>query len=260
MRPMDTIFDGEAPRHVLDLGFTVGISELDEDGRVRPSSVCNWLQEAATIQAARLGMGMPLITGSTHSWMLARMTLEFHRWPKWNERVVAHTWPCGMKGRLLALRDFLVHDSEGGLLAAATSEWLYIDISSGKVARLPPELADFAPPGTLRAPVADLPAPDPKAALGEGVRHSTIIPVRHADADLNRHANHLRLIDWLFEPIPAAPRPARLDVVFRQGAMPGETVASEVVEDAASGIRHHRLSRRSDDTTLAVATTLPGGR
>ncbi len=250
-----TIISPEAtPRTYFRNDFHVGISELDSEGRVRPSSLCNWFQETATIHAANLGMGMPLINGTTHSWMLSRVTLEFYSWPKWNDHVIAHTWPSGMKNRLIALRDFTLHDDKENLLAAGKNEYLYIDVSNGRITRLPPEFAEFAPPGTPRSPVADEPAPDPREALGEGTRHSIDLEVLNAFADVNRHANHIHFIDWILEPLPATVRPKRMDIVFRQGAKPGTKVRSEAVVGADGEIRS-RISLTSDDTTLAVALT-----
>ena len=252
----DSIFKSESdkPRALLSDDFDVGISEIDAEGRVRPSALCNWFQEAATIHAARLNMGMPLIAGTTHTWMLSRLTLEFYSWPKWNDHVTVHTWPAGMKGKLLALRDFVLHGADGGLLAAGKNEYLYIDIATGKIVRLPPNFAELAPPGTPRSPVAEEPAPDPRVALGEGTHYSLDLEVLKAYADVNRHANHIHFIDWILEPLPETIRPKRIDIVFRQGAKPGTMVRSEAVVDA-EGVIHSRISQISDDTTLAVATT-----
>ncbi|MGI6495955.1 MAG: chorismate mutase [Kiritimatiellia bacterium] len=250
------LFSPEAtPQNLLRRSFSVGISDLDEDGRVRPSAICNWLQESATTHAAILGYGMPLLTPSTHSWMLARITVEFHHWPTWGETIAIHTWPSGTKGRLLALRDFLVHDAKGALLATANTEWLNIDATTGKIARLPANFAEMAPEGTPRAPVAERDPPDPKQPLGDGPPLVATLSVRHSDTDVNRHVNHIRFIDWLFEPLAKPGRPSRLDMVFRVGAIPGDIVTSELVEDPATGVRRHRLSRKADDTTLSVAFT-----
>lgn len=254
--PIDRYFEsiGGKPRTLLRRDCHVGISDIDADGRVRPSALCNWFQEAATIHAARLNMGMPLIGGTTHTWMLARLTLEFYSWPDWSDLVTVNTWPSGMKGKLIALRDFVLHDENGKLLAAGKNEYLYIDIASGKIARLPPDFPEMAPPGTPRSPVADETAPDPRAPLGEGERHSLDIDVLKAYADVNRHANHIHFLDWVLEPLPETIRPKRMDLVFRQGAKPGTKVRSESVV-AAEGVIRTRISQLSDDTTLAVAAT-----
>lgn len=243
---------GTHPLHSLRREFRVRMSELDAEGRVRPSAVCGYLQEVASSHAAQLGVGMPLLAETAHTWMLSRLTVDFLDWPKWDETISVRTWPSGVRGRLLALRDFIVHGADGRVLAVANSEWLFIDISSGRISKLTPEIVALAPEGTPRAPVEPGEPPDPKAPLGDGERTSVEIAVRNADADVNRHANHLRLIDWVFESSRCAGRPRRLDIVFRQGAMPGDRVKCESV-CSAEGLESHRLTRVGDDSTLAVA-------
>jgi len=81
--------------------------------------------------------------------------------------------------------------------------------------------------------------------------------VRFSDLDVNQHVNNVRYVEWALE---AAPRemlltqqPTEIDIQFRAETGLGETVVTQLQQDADRLL--HRLRRTRDDKTVAQATT-----
>ena len=131
-----------------DVAFTVRSYEAGIAGHVTLPSLCNYMQEAAGINAARLGWGIRALQEEGRTWMLARLRVRVRRYVPWGTTVTVRTWPSGTKGRLIAKRCFLGLDDGGAELFRASSEWLYVDLRSQKIAKLPETFGDLVPPGT----------------------------------------------------------------------------------------------------------------
>jgi len=89
--------------------FQVRSYECGADGAARLATVCNYLQEAASLNAESLGFSRSDFAseGANISWVLTRMRVAMNRYPRWEEKVVVGTWPRGGR-RITAHRDFLL--------------------------------------------------------------------------------------------------------------------------------------------------------
>ena len=126
--------------------------ECGPDGVATMASVCNWLQEAASLNAETLAFSKSNFeaAGENISWVLTRLKVRMERFPKWGETVSILTFPRGGR-RIVAYRDFVLSGADGGEIGRATSEWMLIDLASRKVVAIPEGV--FAAANTVRAPV-----------------------------------------------------------------------------------------------------------
>lgn len=227
-------------------------SNLDSFGKVSIAAICDQIQIAATDHANILGVGMvDLQKKGGVTWMLAKMTLCFDRWPETHTVTDLLTWPSATRGRLVCVRDYDVRDSEGRQLIRGTSDWVVVDVVQRKIVRLSPELLTLAPEGAPRAEIA--PA-EKKPKAPEGEKFECEIRVRRSDIDINCHVNNVHYIEWLFEPLPCevlTRRLLRFDIEFHDEALHGETVISEAVL-MADGKTVHTL-HKEDGTLLTTA-------
>jgi medium-chain acyl-[acyl-carrier-protein] hydrolase len=206
--------------------FTVRAYESDPTGRLRPDSLLNYLQEAASVHAEELGAGIVELIRQNLTWVISRYHVKFFRYPRWKSTVELTTWPCGHQG-LFALREFELKDEKGAPLAAATSSWMLIDLKTKRpvlpAERLGPYPKD--PRRALASAFEALPAPD-QAELERSFN------VRMGDLDWNRHVNHVVYISWALETAPPGflgnHRPAEVEVDFRGEAFYGDTVTSRM--------------------------------
>ena len=187
------------------------------------------------------------------TWMLSRLRVSVQRYVPWGETITVRTWPSGVKGRLIAKRCFMGLDEKGAELFRASSEWLYVDMAAQKIAKLPETFADLVPAGT---PDFELPDIGGKFAHLPSVDGCADILTRHSDLDFNDHVNNVHYVEWMLEGVKWKVESVKcgvedMDIVFRQAAKAGESLASEfcVAEDKTV----HAIRRQSDGTVLATA-------
>ena len=246
--------------NAADVAFTVRSYEAGITNHVTLPTLCNYMQEAAGISAARLGWGIQTLQSEGLTWMLSRLRVSVQRYVPWGETITVRTWPSGVKGRLIAKRCFLGLDEKGAELFRASSEWLYVDMAAQKIAKLPETFADLVPAGT---PDFELPDIGGKFAHLPSVEGSADILTRHSDFDFNDHVNNVHYVEWMLESEKckvesvkcggrgATALPREMDIVFRQAAKAGESLTSEfcVAEDKTL----HAIRRQSDGAVLATA-------
>jgi acyl-ACP thioesterase len=253
------------PSAVWSDRFRVRAVELDDRWRLRPASLCDYLQEAAAAHAHALGVSVEALHPRGLTWVLSRFHVRAASYPRWRAEVVVETWPSAVSGPF-ALRDFRVLDSDGLPLAAATSSWMVIDIAKRKPVPLPDFILSIHGPNPGRAvddPFAVLPP------LPEAAERSLVLEIRRADLDLNRHLNFVKTIELGLEAVPpdvVVGRELRdLEVAFRAEGWLGDRVVSRSAALDAGEPRKlgHALFRESDGRELARMTStwaVPGGR
>ena len=135
-----------------EYSWAVRTYECGPDGRATMVSVCNWLQEAASLNAETLAFSKSDFeaAGENISWVLTRLKVRIARFPKWEEKVSILTFPRGGR-RIVAYRDFVLTGADGDELGRATSEWMLIDLASRKIVAIPDGV--FAAANTVREPV-----------------------------------------------------------------------------------------------------------
>jgi len=246
------------PLHYRDETFCVRAYESGVNNEVTLPAYCNYLQEIAGNHAQALGLGIRELHDAGFTWMLARLHLVISAYAAWRENVNIRTWPAGTRGRLTAIRDFFVLGDSGDVLLQGVSEWLYVDLNTLKIARLPPAFAALAPEGTPQVEVPDAAGKIPEFAAAEW---SAAIAVRHSDHDFNHHVNNAHYVEWALECLPDAWREARrvreLDIVYRAAAKWGDAVISEAAREGDATVLH-RIRRASDNALLATARTVWG--
>ena len=233
-----------------DVVFDVRSYEAGIDNHVTLPALCNYMQEAAGINAARLGWGISALQKEGHTWMLSRLRVAVRNYVPWGGRVSVRTWPSGMKGRLVAKRCFLGYSADGAEIFRASSEWLYVDMHAQKILKLPETFAQLVPQG-----IPDFELDDLGGKFSCLANNEKSIPVRtrHADLDFNDHVNNVHYIEWMLETFEGNSRPREIDISFRQAARAGEELLSERAQSSVEGRTLHAVRRQADGALLATA-------
>ena len=204
-------------------------------------SVCNWLQEAASLNAETLAFSKSNFeaAGENISWVLTRLKVRIACFPKWEEKVSILTFPRGGR-RIVAYRDFVLTGADGVELGRATSEWMLIDLASRKIVAIPDGV--FAAANTVREPVF---GEEPFAKLRWDCKAASpdalVFRARRGDIDLNGHVNNVHYVEWLMEGRPDAAGPCHeIDIVFKSETLAGEEVRVDSVE-TEPGVYFHRV-------------------
>ncbi len=231
--------------------FSVRSYESDFSGRLRPASLLDYFQEAAGEHAEQLGAGVVELIRQNLTWVISRYHVQLFRYPLWKNNLNLTTWPCGQQG-LFALREFELMDETGGLLAAATSSWMLIDLKTKRP----------VPPAERLGPYPK----DPRRAVTSSFEPLPILertdiersfPVRLSDLDWNRHVNHVIFVSWALETAPPGfldkVRPVEIEVDFRGEAFFEETALCRVqsLSSEQAPLLGYQIVRQDDQKELA---------
>ena len=217
--------------------FRVRTYECGADGFATLPTICNYLQEAASVNAEDLGFSKSdfASAGQNISWVLTRLVVKMDRFPKWEDEVVVETFPRGGR-KIVAWRDFEVKDASGARLGAASSEWMLIDLATRKIVPVPESVFTAADPSD--APVLGE-SPFSKFRFPDGAPSgSCTFRAQKSHIDLNGHVNNVHYVEWMLEPAEDA-CPMEAEIVFRSETLAGDEVR---VECASEGDRvFHRV-------------------
>lgn len=180
----------------FEKNYRIHVYETGPDGKLALPSLFDYLQDIASDHAVRLGYGRDDLLKLNQFWVLSRICAETAEMPEWGKTVTVKTWPRGVD-KLFALRDFEVHDTEGRLIAAASSSWLIIDRKTRRIQRPDNTLSNFKPDPDLKNA---LPRNAQKIELARvETRNVSFFKVRLSDLDINLHTNNTRYLKWVID-------------------------------------------------------------
>ena len=224
------------------LTTVVPFADVDRNQVMLLPQLFKLLQEAAVQHADLFGVGVRGIAERGTSWVLNRLAVELTRYPRRDETIRVTTWSTGVHG-FKGYREFRLHSGDE-LLLSASSLWLWIDLRTRTLTRVPAEIAATFPVGSGSTPYR----PDldhlrltPPADAAPVLK----LDLRYSDQDANGHINHTAYFDLLQTALlrrGLSPQPHRLEIQF-QREIPTETVAVEV-----------RLETRTHGTAFSLAS------
>jgi acyl-ACP thioesterase len=235
--------------------FTVRGYEVDENNLLKIQCLSDYLQEAAGIHAAMLGLSIERLQAANLTWVLSRLQFAPETMPAAASRVRVETWPVGVEG-VQFRRDFRVTSERGERVARAVSHWVAVNLTTRRVGRVPGFIAAVAL-GTAETVMDEVRGKPPAPDRGDERCRFT---ARLADMDRNRHVNNVRYMDWMLESLPDATRaaapPVFLDMLFKAEAVRGDIVSARVREEEAAdafpgaAVYGHTLVREAGDREL----------
>ena len=238
--------------------FKVRSYECGADGTATLPTICNYLQEAASLNAEELGFSKSDFdaAGASISWVLTRLVEKMTRYPRWEEEVTVVTFPRGGR-KIVAWRDFEILGADGLRIGAASSEWMLIDLATRRIQPLPAFVFDCLDP-TLEPVLGPEPfTPRLKFPAGAPAAEPKAFTARHHHIDMNGHVNNVHYIEWLLEPLPAGAVVGELEVVFRSETLVGDNVL--VTLASQDGTTYHRVdAREGQDHVLARSVRTEG--
>lgn len=196
--------------------------ELGPDQKLSRRGLAKILQEAAAIASDERGYGMKDIPRNGVFWLLAGWRLELLERPGWRSRLTVQTWPRAMNG-FQSERDFLVYHGDT-LAARASSRWLLVNTSTGKVARVTDAVRSAYE--LDERTIFDDPIPtNGKTPSGTPSAFSTTIGRR--EIDTNGHVNNIHYLEFALEALPEEVfqhLPAIVDITFRRQILLGTQI------------------------------------
>ncbi|MFP4373430.1 MAG: acyl-[acyl-carrier-protein] thioesterase [Spirochaetaceae bacterium] len=231
---------------------TVRSYDTDHAGRLKPSALFNYFQEAAWRHAEMLGFGYTALLEHNLFWVISRVQLEWTEELRWGDEIIVETWPKGVT-KLFALRDFIVRRADGGEAIRATSAWLTLDLES-KRPRRPETIMDDTAMLENDHAIEQVPG---KIAMPTDLYHTANRIARYSDLDVNRHVNNARYVDWLFDALPPRTDMAmpfsRLNVQFTGEARWNDELDVLTEVHDSIGTAYASIVNRTDDRHVCDA-------
>lgn len=203
--------------------FEVLSFQIDPQGHLRWSALGDLMQEIAWKHADSKDFGQNLFDQGYH-WVLSRISIQVRQFPSWGEVVTVKTAGRGIN-KLFALREFLVEDLAGNILATAMSAWLLLDSNSKRPQR-PNEIlpAELFPPQVKLLPE--------KLTPPKSMEKGQTFVVRPSDLDMNNHVNNVSYIRWVEDFCAASGiQFSGLEINYLAEALLNETVAIYMAEE-----------------------------
>ena len=227
-------------KYILHLPVAYGAVDREEMLTLR--GVFALLQEAAIAHANECGAGTSAASTRAEAWVLKRMAAEVDRYPHYGEMLRLETWSSGIRGAK-GYREFRVFAGVDEPIARGSSVWVYVNLRTRSVTRVPPEVASgfpSAPEGVYCPGLEDLDLapPDPATAA------ALLVSLRYSDVDALGHVNNTAYYELLQTALARRGRPIRpKQIRIRYGkGIPGDMPEVEV-----------RLGLRADGTPSAFS-------
>lgn len=235
---------------VFEKRFHVRSYEVDFTGKVRPSTLLNFLQESAGDHARLLQVSVRDLMSHGLTWVLSRTHLRCSGTAHSREEILVRTWPS-LRGGRFTCREFELTAADGRPLAVATCSFAVLDLASRRPIVIDDRLPEYPllPTRALADDFATLPR------LIEAETEKTF-RVGMGDLDINGHANNVAYSGWALESVPVevvkTSRLADLEIAYRAEVFLDQTVVSRCRETGADGQREflHQLVRGEDGTEL----------
>jgi len=175
--------------------YRIHYYEIDYKKRALITSLMNYLDDAATCQSEKLGVGVDFLRERHLAWMLYKWDITIHKYPVFGESVKVRTAPHSFN-KFYAFRWFEILSQNGEKLVSAKSQWLFVNTAKKRPIKIPKKMYEVygvGPDDSLK-----LEAITPPSSIDA----EKLFQVRYSDIDTNRHVNNVRYAAWAIETVP----------------------------------------------------------
>ena len=221
--------------------------ECDPYGHVNHANYLRYMQEAAFGASADAGYDLARYETLDRVWLVRETEIEYLHPLRYGDRVQIKTWVSDFR-RVRSRRAYeFRQDGSGKLVARASTDWVFLQLSTGRPATIPPEMkVAFYPEGPPQSapPRKRFPAMSPPTGAFRQNRR-----VEWRDLDAAGHANNAVYLSYIE------------DCGLQAVAAHGWPMARMEAEGLAVVARHHRIEYQQPamlDDELEVITWLSG--
>jgi acyl-CoA thioester hydrolase len=126
--------------------FDVPAEAIDLQGHVSNLAYVGWMQDVAIEHSAAAGWPMARYLELGAGWVVRSHYIEYLRPAFSREPIGAHTWVPRFDQRTTPRRYLFVRESDRQVLARAETQWVFVDLTTGRRRPLPKDLLDAFEP------------------------------------------------------------------------------------------------------------------
>jgi acyl-ACP thioesterase len=181
---------------VFRQSFPITAIHLDRYGRLKPSALLFFAQEAAGGHCKELALDWDTLAKHNLFWAVIRHRVQISRLPVAGETITVETWPMPTT-RSAFPRATVAYDARGNEVFRTVSLWVLMDtVSRGMVL---PGKSGVDLNGTLRG--CELATPT--SILPKPLENTVTRRVGYTELDRNGHMNNSRYMDWIDDLVPS---------------------------------------------------------
>ena len=172
--------------------FPVLTFHMDPLGKAHLTSICNFLQEGASMHAENAGFGFEDMLRKKQIWVLSRLKVVIDSYPAWKDQLKLNTWSRGKYG-IFYVRDFIIENEHKNPIIKATSSWAAINVKTRR-----PEVVDGLEQGLLS--LKENVAIDEKLNKLPELKSPVFMrkrQIEYTDIDLLYHVNNVKYIELI---------------------------------------------------------------
>ena len=241
----------------MDNSFTKKYEVLYRDAdyklRCRIASLVYFLCDVGNSHAESVGDTIDYQLENGAGWVFYKYDIKIHKYPKYRDVLNVTTMPAGFK-KFYALRDYVIKDQNGELIAEATALFFLINIAKRRPMRiLPEQYKMYGADGDLEK-VKEL----DKVSKIEKEDFYKEFQIRYSDIDSNTHVNNVKYVEWALESVPQEIirelELKRVKILFEKEVGYGDRihVSAEIKHDEDGKIRtlHKITNKAGEELTL----------
>lgn len=216
--------------------FTVRGADANSDGVASPKAYACYLSDSSIHHADEMGYTMEELNERQIYWVLTNLHIKFYRYAEVRQKVTVRTWPVSVD-RMYFRRDFEITSESGDRLAVAVSKWVFINVDSRKLERVPADIKTNWTPPEYR-PIMD--EPDWKIATRDDMPETGKVIVRLSDIDHNKHVNNAHYVDWAVQGTPCVEKDtlSEITLLYRTEAYNKAGITTKALEIADNVYLH----------------------
>ena len=233
--------------------FTIRANEVDTSGNVTLKSICDFFQEVAGNNAKELNFDITDLQQQDLTWVLHRMDIRIHQYPKWRETITIETWPAAGDA-LRAFRNYRILNDNGIELGCCLSYWMMINMKTRRPVRMPKEVLE------TRLAKRDhvLEVKSNRIPAVSDFHPTKEFSVRRSDLDMNMHVNNTTYIDWMLEclPLKESQNIERFDIVYMHEGLEGDVISASLEEKDEDKTKVLQLINQNEKTVALAEINL----
>lgn len=177
--------------------FEIGLRDIENPNFLSNKSILAFLENIGSYHSDSINFGLNNIPLTHSSWVLLGWKVKVLQRPIYGDKLHIVTWAKNAE-KFSTYRDFEVYNSANELVIVATSKWVLIDTTTGKLKPIPEEVLNLYNPDTKNA----LPEEDcilKKLNVSDNYISSCTYTVSRSQIDLNNHMHNLYYLDMAYE-------------------------------------------------------------
>lgn len=204
----------------------VRYSEIGQDRKLTLAAVTDYFQDCSSFQSEACGNGIDYLKEQERVWMVLSWQMEILRRPIFGEKITVQTWPYEFKA-FYGYRNFTLLDESGAYLVKANSVWAFINMKSGRPARVLPENVS----GYQMEPPLEMQNFSRKIQMPQDCVPLESFPVGRHHLDTNDHVNNGQYIAMAEEYLPEDFEASLLRVEYRAQAKLHDVIVPMVKQE-----------------------------